>query len=145
MSHKKKSLIIFILVLASAIAMLPSCGKLKLKGNKLFGNDTKIIDNIDWMRIGEVWNDSEFKEFFSTNDKKEIAKVIEMFNGWDMDPDPDLAIDGPPDYEIRFGDKVIIGYFRDLGGKTAVIGNGQYYELPDAFVDYLNTHLPKYD
>ncbi len=143
MSHNKMPLIVSILVLALATGLLSACRKVSLNDNALFGSDGNIIDQIDWMCICEIWKDSEYEEFFSTNDKKEIARVIEMFNGWEMKADPDLAVDGLPDYEIRFGDKVSIGYFKGLGGKTAIIGEEKYYELPDAFVEYLKTQLPQ--
>lgn len=92
---------------------------------------------------------------YQTNEKEDIARIISMFDGWDMEAnkvDEEYILDQGCTILIRFGDNLTLGYGTHLVGEEGIEPNeidyGKYYGtvegvpyyLPDefgAFVDEL--------
>ena len=105
----------------------------------LFNGTADIIEtvSITSLSVSEASEEIELieTEIFNTADQNLIHDLIMMFGDWSQALNlADSAIDGPPNYNIHFDDKVTISYFypgNDLG-YICLIQN-KYFYLPEVF------------
>lgn len=115
------------------------------------GENTPLFDQsmgtVEKISISHLDEYGSATELFTVDDPEEIQDLIAMFDGWYLDAHvADSAIDGPPNYKIRFAHQVTIFYFYPGQGLDyrCLIDN-KYYNLPEAFGQYLDQAIQQYE